>query len=58
MFDFFKNKLKQAQKQMKTVTRKSSLDKVKYFKEYMDDWLQEDYIVFNEEYSFFDRYEK
>lgn len=54
MFDFFKNKLKQAQKQMKTVTRKSSLDKVKYFKEYMDDWLQEDYIVFNEEYSFFD----
>lgn len=54
MFDFFKNKLKQAQKQTKTVTRKSSLDKVKYFKEYMDDWLQEDYIVFNEEYSFFD----
>lgn len=54
MFNFFKNKLKQAQKQTKTVTRKSSLDKVKYFKEYIDDWLQEDYIVFNEEYSFFD----
>lgn len=52
MFDFFKNKSKENKTQVKAITRKSSLDKIQYFKNYMDDWLQEDYNIFNEEYSF------
>ena len=54
MFDFFKNKSKESKTQVKAITRKSSLDKIQYFKNYMDDWLQEDYNIFNEEYSFFE----
>ena len=38
----------------KRITRKSSMDKVQYFKEYMDRWLQEDYDAFNEEYIYYD----
>lgn len=53
MFDFFKNKSKENKTQVKAITKKSSLDKIQYFKNYMDDWLQEDYNIFNEEYSFF-----
>ena len=38
----------------KRITRRSSLDKVQYFKEYMESWLQEDYDAFNEEYIYYD----
>lgn len=49
-----KNNIKMSSKETKTITKRLSLDKVQYFKEYMDGWLQEDYNIFNEEYSFFD----
>lgn len=54
MFNFFKRNSKKIKTQAKTITRKSSLDKVQYFKEYMNDWLQDDYNVFKEGYILFD----
>lgn len=39
--------------QIKKPEKKSGLDKIQYFKEYMINWLQEDNNLFNEEYSCF-----
>lgn len=41
-------------KENQKVTRRPSLDKIQYFKEYMDSWLQEDYSIFSDEYNYFD----
>ncbi len=49
----FKIQLEKTKGTTKTITKKSSLEKIQYFKEYMNDWLQENNSIFNEEYSFF-----
>ena len=54
MFNLFKRNSKEIKTKTKTITKKSSLDKVQYFKEFMNDWLQDDYNFFDKEYDLFE----